>query len=558
MYLNSSLDSRAFLPSLVVGLVLVLSSSLPGQVIWLGETDNFWHTPGNWDSEMVPTAADMARIDDDPGTDSLVILDNNGTFEVEVGELRVDVGDEIRLNGQDLILGTVFNDGLIAVDGANAMLTSDAMDLAIEGSGTVFLDNNSSTITANGTLTIGTGQTVSGPVGSIRCFSGIFTNNGTIEAKESGNFGNRVLVGFSSSPMVVNNGVIRAMDQGNIAFNTPIVDGGVLEARNGSQIVLSNALRVRNATLITDSGTGSVFGQFVEVNLENINLQGLVQPVIINYTGDLVNTGYLDILNAFNPNLVLDSDMTVTGDGTIAFPNGGNNISGDFDFVNNGNVLRGLGTFMPSSVVCNNSFVTLRNGNDPLSSGVMEFRCPTSFGNVELEIQLQGNRQNNQAPNVSIANTYQDINEFLMVLNVVEYDQLNVFDALTLTDQLTLIVSLTNDFVPGASDVFDVLTADSLIGMDQLSFNFPDVDGIIFDPQVLNLPDPTTGTDRDVVRIDIKLLGDVNQDDSVDLIDVAPFVALISAGTFQIEADINRDGVVNLLDVAGFVALLSG
>ena len=54
------------------------------------------------------------------------------------------------------------------------------------------------------------------------------------------------------------------------------------------------------------------------------------------------------------------------------------------------------------------------------------------------------------------------------------------------------------------------------------------------------------------------LLGDVNLDGSVDLQDVAPFVNLITSGTFQAEADINQDGVVNLQDVAPFVTLLTG
>ena len=52
------------------------------------------------------------------------------------------------------------------------------------------------------------------------------------------------------------------------------------------------------------------------------------------------------------------------------------------------------------------------------------------------------------------------------------------------------------------------------------------------------------------------LLGDVNLDGSVDLLDVAPFVALISSGEFQPEADINQDGSVDLLDVAPFIDLL--
>ena len=54
------------------------------------------------------------------------------------------------------------------------------------------------------------------------------------------------------------------------------------------------------------------------------------------------------------------------------------------------------------------------------------------------------------------------------------------------------------------------------------------------------------------------LIGDINMDGDVNLLDVAPFVDLISTGTFQAEADINDDGDVNLLDVAGFVELLAG
>ncbi len=54
------------------------------------------------------------------------------------------------------------------------------------------------------------------------------------------------------------------------------------------------------------------------------------------------------------------------------------------------------------------------------------------------------------------------------------------------------------------------------------------------------------------------LPGDVNQDGEITLLDVDPFVSLLTAGGFQCEADVNQDGVVSLLDVDPFVALLSG
>ena len=54
------------------------------------------------------------------------------------------------------------------------------------------------------------------------------------------------------------------------------------------------------------------------------------------------------------------------------------------------------------------------------------------------------------------------------------------------------------------------------------------------------------------------LLGDVNCDGEVNLLDVQPFVDLLGANEFSSKADINEDGEVNLLDVAPFVMILSG
>ncbi len=57
---------------------------------------------------------------------------------------------------------------------------------------------------------------------------------------------------------------------------------------------------------------------------------------------------------------------------------------------------------------------------------------------------------------------------------------------------------------------------------------------------------------------DMTLLGDVNMDGVVNLLDVAPFIELIANGGFLPEADMNQDGVVNLLDVQLFIAAIAG
>ena len=53
------------------------------------------------------------------------------------------------------------------------------------------------------------------------------------------------------------------------------------------------------------------------------------------------------------------------------------------------------------------------------------------------------------------------------------------------------------------------------------------------------------------------ILGDVNLDGAVNLLDVAGFIDRLGDGEFQIEADANQDGSVNLLDVGGFIDLIS-
>ena len=54
------------------------------------------------------------------------------------------------------------------------------------------------------------------------------------------------------------------------------------------------------------------------------------------------------------------------------------------------------------------------------------------------------------------------------------------------------------------------------------------------------------------------LLGDVNLDTVVNFSDISPFIAVLSAQTFQEEADINGDDVVDFSDISPFIAVLSG
>ena len=54
------------------------------------------------------------------------------------------------------------------------------------------------------------------------------------------------------------------------------------------------------------------------------------------------------------------------------------------------------------------------------------------------------------------------------------------------------------------------------------------------------------------------LLGDVNRDESVDFLDISPFISLLLSGEFQAEADVDQSGFVNFLDISPFIGVLSG
>lgn len=70
--------------------------------------------------------------------------------------------------------------------------------------------------------------------------------------------------------------------------------------------------------------------------------------------------------------------------------------------------------------------------------------------------------------------------------------------------------------------------------------------------------DPAIGSFTITVSEPGVLLGDLNCDGDVNLLDVAPFVEFLSNGTFSEKGDFNNDGFLNLLDVSPFVDLLSG
>jgi autotransporter-associated beta strand protein len=130
-------------------------------------------------------------------------------------------------------------------------------------------------------------------------------------------------------------------------------------------------------------------------------------------------------------------------------------------------------------------------------------------------------------------------------------DRLNVAGPLILNEDVTLKLNVLGDFEPEVGQAFNIVDALAVAGhfdhfdlpiLDQAEWNFDLFESFGIVTIIESEP----------------IVGDVNQDGVVNLLDVAPFVELLAIGNFQAEADINDDSAVNLLDVEPFIALLAG
>lgn len=81
--------------------------------------------------------------------------------------------------------------------------------------------------------------------------------------------------------------------------------------------------------------------------------------------------------------------------------------------------------------------------------------------------------------------------------------------------------------------------------------------------QALPANPTTAGIDFSNIKVEFfpasasVLLGDVDQNGSVNFLDIGPFIAILSSSGFQLEADIDESGAVNFLDIGPFIGILS-
>ena len=163
-------------------------------------------------------------------------------------------------------------------------------------------------------------------------------------------------------------------------------------------------------------------------------------------------------------------------------------------------------------------------------------------------------------PQVHVVETAISTN-FVNGLSVGDFDGDGIYDLavpIEFEGSLSFLLSGSLSVLPGLGDgnfapaqLYDLVWVPRR-GILSGNFNFHPADDLIvsFFPFLLNQ------TAQLFTSTNQPLIGDVNLDGQVNLLDVAAFVEVLLSGGFQAEADIDQDGDVTLLDVPALIDLL--
>ncbi|WP_148074497.1 beta strand repeat-containing protein [Bythopirellula goksoeyrii] len=512
--------------------VTLFSTISPEGPVWIGGTGN-WHDGENWSTGFVPNQTDIALVDSGDATASVVSVDRNSSSNpatINVGQVRLDPDDELRITPEVRLTvhgGVVENNGRIVLESGGGSNSNTALQapfgdpLSIEGAGEIQMHGVISTGGGDADLQIGAGQHITGR-GVIRVIGGTLTNLGVIEANVSGT---QMTVGAGAAQFV-NGGTLRASSDGEMNLFSPVaIEGGTIEAVGAGSLIRMFSTRLQGVTLVTDQD-GRITTNGNPVFFEDVTNAGITTVQTVTVTGTFVNEGRMSFTNSANPDLILGNDLTLSGGGTLAyFPNGADvspMVTGAFAFANVDNRIEGHGEMIVSSIAMGDSAV-LAPSQASTTVGGFFFDAPTTLDGTAIEFDLVGTNVNSFAPNASRVNVESRTGSY-----TTQYDQVHVFDTLTLDGVVEISVMLQEGFVPGEGNFFDILSADQIILDGSLDFAFPIVDGMTFSHEILNLLDPATidaenptGVNRDVLRItfDTELPfppGDFNSDGIVD------------------------------------------
>lgn len=444
------------------------------------------------------------------------------------GMLTIENGGSIANSGNFLSADSPGTLGISTITGTGSHLDCNFMIAGLDGFGIVDVVDGGSIDCLGITLAaeaVGLGSLgVSGNGSQVTCLNATIGDSG-----EGGcTLGNGALFLVNNdmhiAPFVGSSGLIQAGLGGQLmVMNDLFVGGngetlggvGLLRLSTSGSIQVGNELRIFADSLV-EMGNGLLSANNAWQNDGLIRITGIAEidgTGTISADGEVAQLGgvFLPSSCSFNGNISHLGAITTPAQTQTVFQGqftGDGSFAGSGDVVFNGN---------------------LRPGVDPSDTEILEFEGSVQLGSGSAtHIQLGG-----------VGNG--------------QHDRLQLDGDLQLGGGLFVSTVGGHTVQPGNSYVIADFGGD-LTGQ----FN-----GLVEGASVGNFDGVNLIIAYDLAAKQVRLqaqagvlLGDVNLDGEVNLLDVQPFVNRVTTGTFQAEADINQDGVVDLLDIQPFVELL--
>ena len=407
---------------------------------------------------------------------------NSGNFTNHLGQINATNGSTVNLQN------TTIHGGELNADGTSTFISNQS-----------YLDGTVSQVNIDGTVFVGDNRFL-GLRGDISNSANTITLNASSLASRLTIDGTVNLTGGGSIQMNDDNGnQIHGINGGHLINENNTITGG-------GDIGL-NTMQLTNRGTIDATGS---FAMFLDPNAGGfLNDVGGVMAVsgtggMSFSAGDHTNAGTILVYPDRNLAMTAGANFENAG-GDVILGNGGNiNVTGtyyqtggetmvdgtlsstvlnDFD----GGVLSGNGLVNGASDL--SQLATIAAG---ASTGILEFNDAVNMEGT-FDVELMGNLVEGAAQDINLVNTGMDD-------SLIGFDQVNVFDTLTLADGVTIDVSRLNSYLPQVGDFYDIVTADEIQMLGSLNL-LTDSPGLTFSTEVLNLFDTTTGTNRDVLRL---------------------------------------------------------
>lgn len=317
--------------------------------------------------------------------------------------------------------------------------------------------------------------------------------------------------------------------------------GGIVVAENGQFLCtqLNAGIEGGCEILIRESGSINVEGTVILNEDAMICFQDSPDFGLLSTDGGVIAEGLIKFESGTGH---IVGNVTLQGDGELEFNEGRGIIfgnlthNGDEIFVAPQTEFVVDGNYSGSGPMDGGGLATFLGEINPGSAGstaVVDWDIDVDFtSSSELRIELGGT-------------------------GIGQYDRLNIDDSLDVQG-CELTVSMTNGFVPEAGDRFVIADVGGNLtgffaGLESQVSEFTSVEGFEF-----LLSYDTQADEIELIALaNVVLLGDVNMDGIVNLLDVGPFINALTTGTFILEADIDQNGSVDLLDVGPFVDILT-